>query len=74
MMHKENPEETLNQDKLDALDKKCKSLLQLTSKLAMLEHKAAKNKQDLERSVAFMRSALFAIQTQFAQLTENVSN
>jgi hypothetical protein len=72
-MHKENPEELETIAKLQSLDKRYKELLSLTSKMAMYKQKADSSAKDLERSVSFMRSALFAMQSQFTNLTDKVS-
>ena len=57
----------------DRLEKKFERLLSQTAKLTYYKEKAQKSEQDLQRSVEFMRSALYAIQREFHDETVQVS-
>ena len=58
---------------LDKMENKFNQLLSQTAKMQYYREKAQKSEHDLQRSVEFMRSALFAIQREFHDETIEVS-
>ena len=52
------------------LEKKFGNLLQETTRLKYYKEKSEKSLKDLETSVEFMRSALFAIEREFTDETQ----
>lgn len=58
---------------VEKMESKLNQLLTQTAKMQYYREKAQRSEQDLQRSVEFMRSALFAIQREFHDDTIEVS-